>query len=647
MVIDSKLRKEYDAFSREHFYRNDNIYEYMDNHQLDAISKYFRWRTAQRFRELVRDTTLEVKPKKAEKLAGIMGNATDWQYDGCIDTGFVGNGHCALGHALRYEHYAVSPSLGREIIFGVTCASDFFGIEPDKLRKINGVQDEIQEEIKLISFILQTDKHEAYKNRYYKDLYKVIEVLKNTSGVSDAFGSGWNTNMGRFLAAGLPFTESMVDRYNEVLTGIYPFKLAEYRKAKAIQEIAAVDPKVAEFLSTNSTAEKLYIVKSILEALFNNEIGENDTRRAPLLRLCMLFTTTYEKLEGYGAGDIYKIAQSTKASILHMRKGDKVRLATKKEVELGAPGLFSRDIILIDDKNYRMLHLFAWGVYGDEVLFKESKCSELGTVLTRIIKSGRFMAETLDWLNNPNELKSTMEQLKEKMEEYAYPDTADDEELDDLSLSARELCQFIEAKGERDPENIVLKIAKDIAARSLQYNNYDVSPKQLAKLREAYAIYTAKTSKKQTESKAKANSGIPEDLKKKIDAIVKEKNNKLIQYKISFALKIIETVMKYKKASEKQLKVIDEAYELVLRNSGESGQIAMPGMGMFQDKKHIKDDSKDDTEEMDSDQVFSGAPIKTSGQVWGTGKANSAIQMPSISVISHELGKGSLVDQGE
>ena len=162
-----RVEVEYRKYCQENFEHNENIYDNLTSVQLETVKKYMRARTRENFKQICTSNRLVVKPDKAVKLFELMKGLDDWVYDGTVDTGHLGGGCCSLGHSLRYEHWAVSESTGLELVFGSTCAGDFFGIDQSMLRKLDEVRNNALEEIKFSVFIIDTGRVEEYKALYF------------------------------------------------------------------------------------------------------------------------------------------------------------------------------------------------------------------------------------------------------------------------------------------------------------------------------------------------------------------------------------------------------------------------------------------------------------------------------------------------
>lgn len=177
---------EYEEYRKEYFPANKDMYLYIDEDQEDIIRKYSRWRSKGRYSDLAQNIKLSISANKSEKLMNLTGGIDDFIYDGFVD---AGDSYCSLGHAIRYEYYALSISTGREIIFGSTCASDFFGLKKGQLYQMNKVREEILSEIQYILFLLYTENDIEYKEMYYDDLIEITKGKENVSLFTETCGA--------------------------------------------------------------------------------------------------------------------------------------------------------------------------------------------------------------------------------------------------------------------------------------------------------------------------------------------------------------------------------------------------------------------------------------------------------------------------
>lgn len=255
--LPNPMLKPFAEYHITHFEGNRGLYNTLSDNQFNLIKQYSKWRSRLLFEERAKHTLLVTKPKKAEKLAHIMGSANDWQYDGVVDTGYRGGSHCELGHALRYEHYAYSQSTGKSIIFGQDCVADFFEIPPHILKEIVNAQEVILKEVKTMVFLINTGYKAEYEKEYLKTLSDLKEVLDRRLVKQSSKDYNWISFMVRFHEVGLPLPLSMrrkLKDYSDLL-----------KDARIIEELEA---KTEE--ARNSLINSPYNIEEISNILEEN-----------------------------------------------------------------------------------------------------------------------------------------------------------------------------------------------------------------------------------------------------------------------------------------------------------------------------------------------------------------------------------------
>lgn len=569
MYLAREWEQEFREYKEDELKYNEAIYDNVTDRQFSVIQKYFRWRTRVRFREIVKDTSLQTLPKKAKSMANIIGDEEDWVYDGCVDTGYFGGGQCELGHALRYEHYAISPSTGREIIFGIKCVSDFFGIDPKRLRGISKVQDEILEEIKIIVFIMETDKHNQYIQKYYPDLMKVIKALKPNA--DELFERDWSNQIAKFLQARLPLTPSLVDRFRWV-------------KNKYYDKIQ----KQVEFMSLFEENEK-DVIKSAIESIGNS----------PITYAAKMALNAIEKDYNYSVGD-------KKILIL---VGAAAETTYDKYVNngFGVSRLerISKMNISIEDKQKLNMYLFA--ILGGHMRLKNAGMSDdifYGNKLDILLRSTNKMREALTWVD-----RGGLESIEEEAEDII------EEEISGIEKK----LELIYENRHKNRDHWAVGIALDIRNK-VKHRGIKISEKQENVVNVAYEVLEL--------GNVKEVAGIQiaedpcairfNDNKHKLDMINNSKDSRLPFNK--FVFKVIDTINKTNRITDKQMKYVEEAYKIVIEN--------YPQTTVKHEDENI-DNTKDKATEEQQDVV-----------VGEGGKA--AISIPSITEISGILGKGLL-----
>lgn len=113
------------------------------------------------------------------KHKGMMNNSGEWIYNGCYDTGRMGNGKCTNGHSLRYAHIAVNVKTGEKIVFGIKCVHEFFNMSDKKQKEIEKSFNEANKMIKSIYKMVNSG------NANYIEKVEEIELIEKHSTSSD------------------------------------------------------------------------------------------------------------------------------------------------------------------------------------------------------------------------------------------------------------------------------------------------------------------------------------------------------------------------------------------------------------------------------------------------------------------------------
>lgn len=113
------------------------------------------------------------------KYKGMMNDSGEWIYNGCYDTGRMGNGKCTNGHSLRYAHIAINVKTGKKIVFGIKCVHEFFNMSDKKQKEIERSFNEANKMIKFIYKMVNSG------NTNYIEKAEEIELIEKYSTSSD------------------------------------------------------------------------------------------------------------------------------------------------------------------------------------------------------------------------------------------------------------------------------------------------------------------------------------------------------------------------------------------------------------------------------------------------------------------------------
>ena len=216
---------------------NDNdVFLVMTPEQKRILKNYYVQHTLDMYSKMAKSIRLNLAPGKADKLAELRGEL-DWEFAGVWDSGFMGASKCELGHPLRYEYYALPSSEGEKrrrrrlgkddyedivdddfkLIFGQNCASDFFSISSDDMKKLVKTRETMSEEIKIIADTI-TNKQEKEKMLELELMYKIISKLGTPDKIKQAFGNYLGETLIRFLANKIPYPKTMMIQVSRKIT---------------------------------------------------------------------------------------------------------------------------------------------------------------------------------------------------------------------------------------------------------------------------------------------------------------------------------------------------------------------------------------------------------------------------------------------
>lgn len=225
----------------------NDVFSAMTNEQRDVLKQYYTWYTVDAYKKLAKNARLDLAPGKAEKLAQLRG-VDKWMFAGINDSYLEGNfkAHCELGHRLRYEYFAIPEDALDEnsnvrvkavseggyrhryvggfrarrstleelrengaIVFGETCAGDFFNIATEDMKKLVKTRKTMSDEIEIMSNVLTNHLEGEYQGKC-KLLTEVINKLGNTENIVKAFGDTVGYTLLAFMKVKMPFPESLV-----------------------------------------------------------------------------------------------------------------------------------------------------------------------------------------------------------------------------------------------------------------------------------------------------------------------------------------------------------------------------------------------------------------------------------------------------
>lgn len=176
------LEKEYLRLKREFIKVNglssDNIYNYLNDKQINIIRKYYEVYTKYLFNRLMGSLRLEVSENKAKKLVELKGTG-NWEFAGMVDMLKKGVATCELGHSIRYVYSAKNTSNDKILHFGSHCVGDFFDMDEKGVSALIRVKEVMFNELKdMVSIKEQNlfDSHYKYDCGELGTIYKGLGI---------------------------------------------------------------------------------------------------------------------------------------------------------------------------------------------------------------------------------------------------------------------------------------------------------------------------------------------------------------------------------------------------------------------------------------------------------------------------------------
>lgn len=324
--------KEFVQYHLDYFEGNRDIYSGLSKHQLSLVKEYFRFRSRAIFLESKSSGALKKGINKAKQLRSVMGNADDWHYDGSVDTGFKGGSTCELGHPLRYEHYAFSPSLNKHIVFGMTCVTDFFELDKRVIDNIVQAQETLLKEIKCIVFVLRTNRFTEYCTQY-TDFQTVLSypVFNDSSYLKSLVAF-----MVSFNSAGLPLTRTMLKAFKDMQSNFPQTK-------KIFDTVTELTPSLGASCDPALVIDVLRGKHNLLLAVHLRHCLLSTDYRSNMPFVTSAFTLLPRLLEISDKGRqlflSFQIMPLLKRPFYFVMDNGKPRLATKEEILAGGSEL--------------------------------------------------------------------------------------------------------------------------------------------------------------------------------------------------------------------------------------------------------------------------------------------------------------------
>lgn len=307
-----------------------------------------------------------------------------------------------------------------------------------------------------------------------------------------------------------------------------------------------------------------FIVKEIVMMLADNSVYSgiipDNYKIALAIMLQMYFNTCFDY---FGEGS--KLSKTFDyASIITYKVNapDGLRFATTNEIKDGVENLIGETVYPGGEDTYKNLALLMWTLTGNNFYYKkagyklqyDSEFKVITTTYEMITESCEHLKQMMEWVNTSSFEKSLriINKIK-KSHGYKYADYEKDEIHEQISI--KQLISTLDKVVPRGSDNPDYRKAIALIIKTNK-NDKKLEPLEIAYLRKVYREIVSNNNKK-------ISNAVDNTLKEKCEYLIDAKNRGLVDPK-HFAFVIISTISKYgyKKASDKQMTIINEAYNI-------------------------------------------------------------------------------------
>ena len=319
---------------------------------------------------------------------------------------------------------------------------------------------------------------------------------------------------------------------------------------------------IAQMCSLNEQAP--FVVREILVMLADNSIYSGiipDSYKIALaIMLQMYFNTCFDYF-----GEEKKLSKTFEyASLLTYRVNapNGYRFATANEINEGIENLVGEVVYPGGEEAYKNLALLLWTLTGNNFYFKKAgyklqydeQFKVTTTTYEMITESCEQLKQMMEWVGTSSFDKALkiINKVK-KSHGYKYAEYEKDEIHEQISI--KQLVNTLDSVLPRGSNNADYRKAIALIIKTNK-NDKKLEPLEVAYLRKVYREVVSTNNKK-------ISNAVDNTLKDKCEYILNAKACGLIDPK-HFAFVIISTISKYgyKKASDKQMAIIDEAYNI-------------------------------------------------------------------------------------
>lgn len=370
----------------------------------------------------------------------------------------------------------------------------------------------------------------------------------------------------------------MVEYYKEELYDSYKEAVVKDIATELMQEYGCNQ----EFMDSVRKSN-VYLMR-LINSYLKSDI-EIDKKRA-VLKLGIKFEAVYQKLSNGGRTDFIRLVEASKQTALYITTALGERLATKSEKKSLVSGVYKKDTYFLDKEKRDMLLLFGWSVSGDDKYYIMSGVERYKEEYDRLEKNYKDIWASLVWLGGDEFITQDLKELSKGLKPIVYADKAEDEVKEGSLI---DMLKYI--KDNANEDNNYERIALDIAQKCIKFKNYAISEKQSYVVKSVYEKLTGVKEKNETVSE-ELKDGKPNLYNNELLGKLREMVKHPLFDKKSFTAQIMDSIVRYKKCSEKQNNIIEEEYGRMCLGGADPSKVFGLGAQSIDTTDNVKEPTK-------------------------------------------------------
>lgn len=229
------------------------------------------------------------------------------------------------------------------------------------------------------------------------------------------------------------------------------------------------------------------------------------------------------------------------------------RQATLEEIESKEKGVYRKTKYYIDREKCKKLCLVGWAITGEKGLLNESLVEKKKTDKEQLIKVLNVLYFATQWIQS-DDFEEEKKRLELGVKGTVYSSNKD---LKDEDANIITLIEYIINNHKEDEKDNFINFGFTIATQAIERKKYELTTKQINVL---WAVF-----KSMKGIEKKSYGEYSDEIEAKCNEILD--NTKIPQSE--FVLKVVSTVLKYKRATQKQVNIINDGYVRVIKGKEE------------------------------------------------------------------------------